>query len=112
MNQQQTVKEISVHQLADWQKYHRPFQLIDVREAYEKRVADIGGKLIPLEQIYFHLAEFAHDKPVVIYCRSGRRSALAVAQLQQTTGRSNFYNLQGGILAWAAHIDTTLSLEL
>jgi len=49
---------------------------------------------------------------VVIYCRSGRRSADAVKLLQDAAGLDNLYNLKGGILAWSAEIDDTVSTLL
>ncbi len=73
--------------------------------------ANIGGKLIPLGKIYFQLEEIAKDKQVVIYCRSGRRSEDAVRLLQEVTGNTSMYNLIGGILAWAAEIDSSVSID-
>ena len=108
---EQTVKEITVQELEVLFNNKEDIQLIDVREKYEHEVANIGGKLIPLGKIYFYLAEIAKDKQVVIYCRSGRRSADAVRLLQGVTGNTTMYNLAGGILAWAAEIDKTVSFE-
>jgi rhodanese-related sulfurtransferase len=42
-------------------------------------------------------------------CRSGKRSAVAIMQLEQQ-GFTNLYNLQGGITAWAQEIDPTLQV--
>jgi rhodanese-related sulfurtransferase len=42
-------------------------------------------------------------------CRSGKRSAAAIMQLEQQ-GFTNLYNLQGGMLAWAQEIDPTISV--
>ena len=112
LGEKQKVKEIDVHTLKHLFDNKEAFQLIDVREPYERDVANIGGKLIPLGKIYFHLAEIAKDKQVIIYCRSGRRSADAVRLLQAVTGNSKMYNLTGGILAWAAEIDKTLTFDL
>jgi adenylyltransferase/sulfurtransferase len=86
--------------------------LIDVREQFEHDIANIGGKLIPLGKIKFHLDEIEKDKQVVIYCRSGRRSAEAVKFLEEATGHLILYNLKGGILAWAAEIDEKVSILL
>ena len=108
----QTVKEITVQELNEIFKSKKDIQLIDVREPYERDIAHIGGKLIPLEKIYFHLAEIVKDKQVIIYCRSGRRSADAVKLLQEVTGHTELYNLQGGILAWSAQIDNNVSIEI
>ena len=112
LGEEQEVKEIDVHELKLPFDRQQEFQLIDVREPYERDVAHIGGKLIPLGKIYFHLADIAKDKQVVIYCRSGRRSADAVRLLQEATGNTKMYNLAGGILAWAVEIDKTLTFDL
>ncbi len=102
--EEEFVKEITVHELHALRKANKEFQLIDVREPYEHKVANIGGELIPLGKIYFNLAEIEKNKKVIIYCRSGRRSAEAVQLLQKATGHAQLYNLKGGILAWAAEI--------
>jgi rhodanese-related sulfurtransferase len=49
------------------------------------------------------------DKPVIMQCRSGARSAAAVAQLEQL-GYTNVYNLKGGILGWAAEYDPEMKV--
>lgn len=109
---EQPVKEITVQELNELFKKKEDIQLIDVREDFERAVAHIGGKLIPLGKIYFHLAEIEKEKQVVIYCRSGRRSADAVRLLQEATGNNRMYNLVGGIIAWATEIDKSVSIEL
>ena len=50
------VKEITVQELHKLIENKEDFQLIDVREEFESKVASIGGKLIPLGQIYFNLS--------------------------------------------------------
>ncbi|MCF6361276.1 MAG: rhodanese-like domain-containing protein [Cyclobacteriaceae bacterium] len=106
------VKEITVQELNQLVKNKEDFQLIDVREEFEHDISNIGGRLIPLGKVYFHLSEIEKDKKVVIYCRSGRRSADAVKLLQDAAGLENLYNLKGGILAWSAEIDNTVSTLL
>lgn len=81
------------------------FQLIDVREPHEYEICHISGQLIPMSEIPDHLDEISRDKPVVIYCRSGNRSARIVEYLEESEGFSNLYNLTGGIHAWADEID-------
>ncbi len=103
------VKEITVQELKKLVENKEDFQLIDVREEIEHEVTNIGGQLIPLGKIYFHLSKIEKDKKVVIYCRSGKRSADAVKLLQEAAGLDNLYNLKGGILAWSAEIDNTVS---
>ena len=83
-------------------------QLIDIRETYESDIASIGGELIPMGQIMSHVERIAKDKPVIVHCRSGARSAAIVQNLERQHGFTNLYNLKGGILAWAKEIDPSL----
>ena len=101
------IKEITVTELNQCLKDQKDFQLIDVREAHEKEIADIGGELIPLSTIPGSLNKF-REKPVVIYCRSGKRSADATQYVQQNLKRNDIYNLKGGILAWSDEVDSTI----
>ncbi|UTW61784.1 rhodanese-like domain-containing protein [bacterium SCSIO 12741] len=104
------VREITVHELQELIDNHAPFTLIDVREPHEVDIATIGGKLIPLGTITEQVLAFEPEaSTVVVYCRSGKRSATAIEQIQSLTGQTNLFNLQGGILAWADAIDNTLT---
>ena len=103
------MKEISVQELKDKKDKGEDFQLIDVREEFEYEVSNLGGTLIPLGGILIEAEKVAKDKPVIVQCRSGKRSAAAIMQLEQL-GYTNLYNLHGGILAWASEIDPTLSV--
>lgn len=76
--------------------------LIDVREPNEHNEANIGGTLLPLgkvQSMQIEDIENLKDEEVVVYCRSGRRSMMACAVLDQM-GFKDTYNLEGGILAW------------
>jgi rhodanese-related sulfurtransferase len=103
------MKEISVQELKEMRDKGEDFQLIDVREEFEYEVSNLGGVLIPLGGILIEADKIAKDKPVIVQCRSGKRSAAAIMQLEQL-GYTNLYNLQGGILAWASEIDPTISV--
>lgn len=76
------------------------FQLIDVREDYEHNEFNIGGKLIPLHEIIQQVNQINTDKPVIIYCRKGIRSQVAIQRLQEKFPFTNLYNLIGGTEAW------------
>ncbi|MCB0571863.1 MAG: molybdopterin-synthase adenylyltransferase MoeB [Phaeodactylibacter sp.] len=102
------VKEASVQELQALMAEQADFQLIDVREPYEYGIANLGGELIPPNEILAAADRIAHDKMVILYCRSGKRSAEAIRQLQKHTGQGNLYNLRGGILAWAREIDPSM----
>ena len=103
------MKDISVQELKEMRDKGEDFQLIDVREEFEYEVSNLGGTLIPLGGILIEADKISKDKPVIVQCRSGKRSAAAIMQLEQL-GYTNLYNLQGGILAWANEIDPTISV--
>lgn len=103
------MKEISVLELKEKMDNKEDFQLIDVREDFEYEMSNLGGTLIPLAGILIEADKIAKDKPVIVQCRSGKRSAVAIMQLEQK-GFDNLYNLKGGILAWAEEIDPTMEV--
>ncbi|MEO7311477.1 MAG: rhodanese-like domain-containing protein [Chitinophagaceae bacterium] len=74
--------------------------LIDVREPYENKAFNIGGALIPLGDIMRRSSEIPTGKPVILYCRKGIRSAIAIQRLEQKFGIDNLVNLEGGLEAW------------
>lgn len=94
------MKEVSVKELKTWLEQNKDIQLVDVRTALEHRLGNIGGTLVPLEELDQRYHEIDRHKPVVLYCKVGERSAVALQYLQQTHGFTNLYNLQGGIMAW------------
>lgn len=77
--------------------------LIDVREPSEWN-DDVGhaagARLVPLSTWPAGAASIDRQKPIVVVCRSGMRSARAAAHLVQT-GAAEVYNLAGGMMAWA-----------
>jgi len=76
--------------------------LLDVREAGEyAEVHALHATLIPLGQLNSRMTEIASykDKPIVVICRSGGRSAKAVGLLQEA-GYSKVSNVAGGTRAW------------
>src|SRR5665213_3760631 len=79
-------------------------QLIDVREPYEFQIAQIGGKLIPQNDVPQRLAEIDRNREVVVHCRSGARSQ-RIAEFLKQSGYPNVSNVAGGILAWLDEID-------
>ncbi len=79
-------------------------QLIDVREPYEYQIAQIGGKLIPQNDVPNRLAEIDRNREVIVQCRSGARSQ-RIAEFLVQSGYPKVANLAGGILAWSDEID-------
>ncbi len=106
---QEGLKEISVEELSELQKANADIQLVDVREPYEYDIANLGGELIPLGEITDTFNRIASNKQVVVYCRSGMRSAQAIEILENNLGFTNLYNLKGGILEYADKIDGSLA---
>jgi molybdopterin/thiamine biosynthesis adenylyltransferase/rhodanese-related sulfurtransferase len=78
--------------------------VLDVREPHEYQICNINGHLIPLGDLPKRVNELDSSREIVAHCRSGVRSAKAVAFLQQA-GFKKVHNLAGGILAWADRVD-------
>lgn len=102
------MNEITVQTLKAAIDGNEDFQLIDVREVYEHKSGNIGGKLIPMSEIPQCTERISREKRVIVYCRSGARSGNVVAWLERNHGFTNLYNLKGGILAWRREIDPSL----
>jgi adenylyltransferase/sulfurtransferase len=81
--------------------------IIDVREPFEYKIAQIGGKLIPQNDVPQRLAEIDRDREVIVQCKSGGRSQ-RIAEFLKQAGYPRVVNLAGGILAWSAEIDPTV----
>ncbi len=94
------MNSITVTALASLIENKSDFQLIDVREPEEHEVFNIGGELIPLGEIAQQIQRIATGKPVVLYCRKGIRSQIAIQRLQEKFPFANLINLIGGTEAW------------
>jgi len=81
----------------------KPF-ILDVREPWEYQVANIGGHLIPLNDLPKRVSELNPDQEIVVQCKSGGRSQRA-AEFLARNGFEKIHNLAGGILAWSSEID-------
>jgi adenylyltransferase/sulfurtransferase len=82
--------------------------ILDVREPWEAAVCRLpGARLIPLGELPGRLAELDPAAEIVVQCKSGRRSAQAVALLHDR-GFARAVNLTGGILSWINEIDPSL----
>ena len=76
-------------------------QLIDVRQRYEHEAGRIAGApLIELSELASRAEEIDRDRPVVFYCRSGSRSAMAT-QAFRGAGY-DAHNMAGGLRDWQA----------
>jgi rhodanese-related sulfurtransferase len=102
------MKEITPQELKQKFDSKEDIQLIDVREEYEHEIVNISGELIPLGTVMENSEKISKDKPVVVYCKTGRRSAVAIMNLENQYGFTNLYNLKGGIFGYAREVDNTL----
>ncbi len=97
---------ISPRQLADRMALGEDLFLLDVRERPEFDLCHLDGAvLIPVGMIPNNRKRIPTDRPVVVYCHHGMRSANVVQYLHQQGGFKNLYNLEGGINAWAREIE-------
>ncbi|WP_225724904.1 MULTISPECIES: adenylyltransferase/sulfurtransferase MoeZ [unclassified Nocardia] len=88
----------------------KPVEIIDVREPVEWDIVHIeGARLIPKDRILSGeaLAELPQNRPIVLHCKTGVRSAEALAALKRA-GFADATHVQGGIIAWANQIDPSL----
>ena len=74
--------------------------LLDVRERDEHAWAHIEGcRLAPLSEFTNHLGDLPRDRPYLVYCKMGQRSAHAASMMMEA-GIPDVTNLQGGIVSW------------
>ena len=86
-----------------------PF-LLDVRQPHEWDIVNLetdGAVIIPLAELRDRLDELPTDREIVVYCRTGARSADA-AQMLANEGFSTVFNFVGGMHAWVDEIDPSL----
>ncbi len=95
------MNDIDVHELKKRLDQEEKLVIIDVREEQEHQTFNIGGQLIPLGYLLHNIDEIEEhkDSEVIVYCRSGMRSATAKEMLAMK-GFSKVRNLTGGVLAW------------
>ena len=82
-------------------------QLVDVREPHEwdiTNLADLGARLLPLGQLNARRRELDPDRPVVLICRTGARSADAARELHRA-GFREVWNMVGGMQRWSEEVD-------
>jgi len=100
--------EVAPTTVRQWLDTGRRFLLLDVREPFETKICSLdGSKLIPLGELPRRVNELDTADTIVVYCRTGARSAKAVKFLS-TVGFAKAKNLNGGILAWARDVDPTI----
>jgi molybdopterin/thiamine biosynthesis adenylyltransferase/rhodanese-related sulfurtransferase len=101
---------ITARELKEWQDAGKDFFLVDVREPAEYEIVRIpGSTLIPKGDILSGeaLASLPQDRQIVLHCKSGVRSAEALAAVK-AAGFKDAVHLQGGVLSWIKQIDPSL----
>lgn len=87
-----------------------PF-LLDVRAHHEADIVSLPGtdRLVPHTSVAEVVAELPGDRDIVVVCRSGVRSAKAIAVLREAGfDPARLWNLDGGVLAWAEQLDPSM----
>ncbi len=101
---------ITAAELKDLLESGKPIELIDVREPAEWEIVSIpGAKLVPKDQILRGdaLADLPQDRQIVMYCKTGVRSAETLAAVK-SAGFSDAVHVQGGVTAWVKQVDPSL----
>lgn len=85
-----------------WIASQKNLQLVDVRTPQEYAEGHLpGAKNIPLDEVGARMGEVAKDKPLLLYCHSGRRSGMALKAFREK-GYDQAQHMRGGIAAWGA----------
>jgi molybdopterin/thiamine biosynthesis adenylyltransferase/rhodanese-related sulfurtransferase len=103
---------ITVGELRDWLDAGKPIDLIDVREPAEYEIVRIpGSRLLPKGEILSGaaLADLPQDRQIVLYCKTGVRSAESLAALK-AAGFRDAVHVQGGVVSWVRQIDPSLPI--
>jgi molybdopterin/thiamine biosynthesis adenylyltransferase/rhodanese-related sulfurtransferase len=100
--------DIEAQELAARLNHGDPVHLIDVREPHELEISHLpGADLIPLGELAARMNELDSAEEIVLFCKSGTRSARALEVLA-SAGFRKMKNLKGGINAWAREVDQNL----
>jgi sulfur-carrier protein adenylyltransferase/sulfurtransferase len=101
---------ITVKELNDWLTADKPIHLVDVREPAEYEIVKIPGSiLVPKGDILSGqaLADLPQDRQIVLYCKTGVRSAEALAAVK-AAGFKDAVHVYGGVSAWVKQVDPSL----
>lgn len=90
------MKTINTKEFKNLLKNNNNFQIIDVREPYEYEDGALTNENIPLDKMMSSLNKIHKDRPVIIYCQSGKRASAIIYMLEKEYKLENLYNLEGG----------------
>ena len=99
---------ISVRELADMRSAGKEHTVLDVREARELDICQLGGAMhVPMAEIPARTDDLPMNQLLVVICHRGARSQMVVDFLR-SAGFDNAVNLDGGIDAWACEVDQSM----
>ncbi|MBV8631225.1 MAG: molybdopterin-synthase adenylyltransferase MoeB [Silvibacterium sp.] len=101
---QNGIPQMSAVELKKRLDNHDDLFVLDVREPHEYQIANLGAKLIPLNDLPARAGELEKEREIVVHCKSGGRSQKAAEFLAQN-GFKKVWNLAGGITAWSNDVD-------
>ena len=90
------MKTINTKEFKNLLKNNNNFQIIDIREPYEYEDGALTNENIPLDKMMSSLNKIHKDRPVIIYCQSGKRASAIIYMLEKEYKLENLYNLEGG----------------
>jgi rhodanese-related sulfurtransferase len=101
--------EISAPELESKLKTKGRFRVLDIRESTEADICRLeNSELVPQREINHYLSRLNPEEEIILYCRSGIRSARAISVFREH-GFTNVRHLRGGILAWIDEVDPSLA---
>jgi len=101
------IPQMSVQELKQHLDAGDDLLVLDVREPYEYQIANIGARLIPMNDVPRRLDEIERNREIVVHCQIGGRSQ-RVAEYLKKNGYEKVSNLAGGIRAWSEQIDPSV----
>lgn len=103
------IEELTPREFLECRGVDDTWQLVDVREPWEIELVSVPGAIkIPLAEVSNRCSELDDGSPVAVMCHAGVRSMKAAVFLAQN-GFGTVANISGGIDAWAADIDPTMT---
>ena len=99
------MKELSANELKDLMSTMKDLVLIDVREDWEVKVANIDNSLhIPISDVQHRMDDFEANQPLAFICHHGIRSRM-VGNYFEENSFTNIFNLKNGIDGWSKEVD-------
>ena len=90
------MKTINAKEFKNLLKNNNNFQIIDIREPYEYEDGALTNENIPLDKMMSSINKIHKDRPVIIYCQSGKRASAIIYMLEKEYKLENLHNLEGG----------------